>query len=264
MIRMIEAVAANRSVEPSEDSPNQLTVEQLAAKSGMSVRNIRAHQARGLLSPPEVRMRVGYYGPEHIAQLQLIRDLQEEGFNLGGIKRLLDDTEGTAERLLRFKETLVAPLSSEPPETLSTAELGRRFRVDAADGPEVLAKAERLGVLVPVGEDKYEAPSPSLLALAEEAVRRGVSVHSALDILEDIERHCDDMSRGVVGLFLHEVWKPFQQARMPAKRWPEMQEDAERLGPIASEALLAIFQQRLGAEVERVFEEITLRLSNQE
>ena len=45
------------------ESPNQLTIEQLAGESGMSVRNIRAHQARGLLAPPEVRMRVGYYGP---------------------------------------------------------------------------------------------------------------------------------------------------------------------------------------------------------
>ena len=40
-------------------APNQLTIEQLAAQSGMSVRNIRAHQARGLLAPPEVRLRVG-------------------------------------------------------------------------------------------------------------------------------------------------------------------------------------------------------------
>src|SRR5881227_862619 len=77
------------------ESPNQLTIEQLAAESGMSVRNIRAHQARGLLDPPEVRARVGYYGPEHLEQLRLIRDLQEDGFNLGAIKRLLDDTQGT-------------------------------------------------------------------------------------------------------------------------------------------------------------------------
>src|SRR5579859_2197623 len=68
-----------------------LTVEQLAFETGMSVRNIRSHQARGLLAPPEVRVRVGYYGPEHLAQLQMIRELQNDGFNLGGIKRLMDD-----------------------------------------------------------------------------------------------------------------------------------------------------------------------------
>src|ERR1700684_2832358 len=81
----------------------ELTIEQLAAQSGMSVRNIRAHQARGLLSPPEVRRRVGYYGDEHVAQLSLIRELQEDGFNLAGIKRLLADQQGTEERLARFR-----------------------------------------------------------------------------------------------------------------------------------------------------------------
>jgi DNA-binding transcriptional MerR regulator len=257
-------VSTAKSFEDRSDSPNQLTVEQLAAESGMSVRNIRAHQARGLLSPPEVRMRVGYYGPEHLEQLRLIRDLQEEGFNLGGIKRLLEDSERTADRLLRFKETLVAPLSSEPPETLTRAELGRRFRMSAKDGIEVLAKAERLGVLVRAGDGTYEVPRPSLLALAEEAVRRGVSVHSALDILEQVERHCDEISRSFIKLFLHEVWDPFQQADMPADRWPEMQETVERLGPIASEALIAIFQQRHTEQVERAFDEITRRLSPQE
>src|SRR5256885_11196770 len=96
------------------DSPNQLTIEQLAAQTGMSVRNIRSHQARGLLSPPEVRMRVGYYGPEHVAQLRLIRDLQDQGFNLNGIKRLLEDSSGTAERLLRVRQSVRAQVSDEP------------------------------------------------------------------------------------------------------------------------------------------------------
>src|SRR5437660_12904399 len=92
------------------NADNQLTIEQVAAETGMSVRNIRSHQARGLLAPPEVRSRVGYYGPEHVAQLRLIRDLQEEGFNLNGIKRLLEDRHGTAERLLRVKQALSAPI----------------------------------------------------------------------------------------------------------------------------------------------------------
>src|ERR1700689_1408137 len=99
------------------DSPNTLTIEQLAAQSGMTVRNIRAHQARGLLAPPEVRLRVGYYGPEHVAQLKLIRDLQADGFNLAGIKRLLDDTDGTAERLARFRQALTESANAERPQT---------------------------------------------------------------------------------------------------------------------------------------------------
>ena len=125
----------------------------------MSVRNIRAHQARGLLDPPEVRARVGYYGPEHLAQLRLIRELQDDGFNLSGIKRLLDDTQGTADRLQRFGERS-APRAHRAGQTLTLEELGKRFRVSAQEAPEVLAEAERLGVLVPIGDGRLPGPEP--------------------------------------------------------------------------------------------------------
>jgi DNA-binding transcriptional MerR regulator len=257
---MIAGVSSVRQIE-EPDSPDQLTIEQLAAETGMSVRNIRAHQARGLLAPPEVRQRVGYYGPEHSAQLRLIRELQDDGFNLGGIKRLLQDSQGTAERLLRFKQALSASTGAERAQTLTLSELGRRFRVGAQEAPEVLEKAVRLRALIPISEDLYEVPSPSLLAVAEEVVARGISLNSALAVLEDIERHCDSVSRSFVRLFLGEVWKPFAQADMPAERWPEIEEAVGRLAPIASEALMAIFQQRLGSQIEGAFKEITRRLS---
>jgi DNA-binding transcriptional MerR regulator len=245
----------------SPASRNQLTIEQLAAESGMSVRNIRAHQARGLLAPPEVRMRVGYYGPEHVAQLRLIRDLQEDGFNLGGIKRLLDDTHGTAERLLRFKRALTASTRTERAETLSIAELAQRFRISAEEAVSVLSKAQKLGVLVPVGEDQYEVPSPSLLAAAEDVMRSGISLSEALAMLEEIERHAEALSRSYVKLFLRDVWEPFQQAGMPQERWPEIEAAIGRLRPLAAQALLVVFEERMSAQVEDVFGEITRRLS---
>ena len=233
-----------------DSSPNQLTIEQLATQSGMSVRNIRAHQARGLL-----------YGPEHLEQLRLIRDLQDDGFNLSGIKRLLDDTQGTAERLQRFGEALSAVATAERGETLTLDELGQRFRVSAQEAPDVLAEAERLGVLVPIDGGRFQAPSPSLLAIAEEVVGRGISVRSALAVLEDIDRHCQSVSRSLVELFVHEIWKPFAQADMPAERWPEIEHAVERLGPVGSEALMAIFQRRLRDQLEDAFQEITRRVA---
>jgi hypothetical protein len=108
----------------------------------------------------------------------------------------------------------------------------------------------------------YEVPSPSLLAVAEEVVGVGISLDSALEILEEIERHCDSVSRSLLQLFLQEVWKPFQQADMPPERWPEIQRAVERLRPVASEALMAIFEQRLANQVESAFGEITRRLSD--
>ena len=260
-------MATVRKLEAARDrdaSPNQLTIEELASETGMSVRNIRSHQARGLLSPPDVRARVGYYGPEHVAQLRLIRDLQEEGFNLGGIKRLLEDTHGTAERLLRVRQSLASGIEGRTAETLSAVELGRRFRIeDPEEGRELLARAIKLGVLIPVGGDKYEALNPSLLAVADEAVKSGIPLGAALTVIAEINRHCESVSRSFVKLFIREVWKPFVQADMPAERWPEIEDAVERLRPAATEALASIFHRSLSTEIEGAFSEITRRLSEQ-
>jgi DNA-binding transcriptional MerR regulator len=250
-VRQLEAV----------DSGNQLTIEELAAQTGMSVRNIRSHQARGLLAPPEVRMRVGYYGPEHVLQLQLIRDLQDQGFNLNGIKRLLEDTPGTAERLLRVRQSVRAQQSDAPTETTTAVELGRRFRLDPGEGRQLLEIALKLGILIPLGGDKYEAPNPSLLAVADEAVRSGIPLREALKVIEEIQRQSDAVSRSFVKLFIREVWRPFAQADMPAERWPEIEDAIERLRPAAGQALMTIFQERMSMQIEQAFEEITRRLS---
>ena len=136
--------------------------------------------------------RVGYYGPEHLAALRLIRELQHDGFNLAAIKRLLDDRQGTAERLQRSRGAQ-RPAATEHGETL-TPRARQRFRVGANEAPEVLAEAERLGVLVPAGDGRFRAPSPSLLAVAERSSHAG-SRSSALSMFEEIDRHCDAVSQ---------------------------------------------------------------------
>lgn len=259
-VRRLDEARAREHGEDGSES-HDLTIEQLAAETGMSVRNIRSHQARGLLAPPEVRSRVGYYGPEHVAQLRLIRDLQEEGFNLNGIKRLLEDTHGTAERLLRVRQALAAPMKGGLAETHTAVELGQRFKLEPDEGREMLARAIKMGVLIPVGGDTYEAPNPSLLAVGDEAVRSGIPLRAALAVIEDVQRHCDAASRSFVRLFLREVWKPFAKEDMPVERWPEIEDAVERLRPAASEALVTIFQEQLGTQIERALNEITHRLS---
>ena len=40
-----------------------------------AMRNLRAYRQRGLLDPPRLHGRKGYYGPEHLAQLRTVRAL---------------------------------------------------------------------------------------------------------------------------------------------------------------------------------------------
>lgn len=236
-----------------------LTIEQLAAESGMTVRNIRAHQARGLLAPPEVRLRVGYYTPEHAERLRLIRELQDQGFNLAGIKRLLDGDQGPAERLNRFRRVLTEPPHAERPQTLTITELADRFRLSAEEASRVMERAQGLGVLVRTGSATFEAPSPTLLAVAERVVARGISLDGALAVFEAIEQHCDAVSGAFLRVFVDEVWNPFGAAGMPEERWAEIEESIEQLRPLATEALVAIFGQRMAAQIDSAFGQLGRR-----
>jgi len=243
------------------ESENRWTIEQLAQETGLSVRNLRSHHARGLLPPPEVRVRVGYYGPAHLARLRLIKELQDEGLKLDGIKRLLDEPDSTGEGLLRMKQAADASAEVEPPEILRASELAERLDLEEADAAKALAKAEKLGLMVPVGEGLYEVPTPSLLEAAEEAHRMGIHVLHALDAIAEVERHSASVSKRFVKLFMQDVWKPFAEAGMPEERWPAVAEAMERTRPLAAHAVLGMFRQVMSREVETTFAEIAKRLS---
>jgi DNA-binding transcriptional MerR regulator len=253
--------AASAREEAAGDAPpaGSLTIDELGRETGMTVRTIRSHQARGLLPPPDVRQRTGYYGPEHVARLRLIQELQGEGFNLKGITRLLEETQGPAERLLGLKRAATAPFETEGAEVLTGEELAARFGDDV--DPKTLAKAESLGLLVPLGGGRFEAPSPSLLRAAEEVMRRGVSLAAALAVVEQLTRHSEAVARAFVKLFMDGVWKPFEEAGHPDARWSEVVESIERLRPLASDALLAVFQQTMTREVEAAFGNELIRRS---
>lgn len=231
-------------------SKADLTVEQLAAEVGMSVRNIRNHHTRGLLPPPDVRARVGYYNAEHVARLRLILDLQADGFNLAAIERLLSGSDGLAERLLGLRKAVTTPFEPERPELITTDELNERFGELSAKDAE---RVRKLKLLVPLGDDRFEAPSPALLRAAEQVVALGIPMHSALVLVERMARDCDSVASDFTKLFLRELWRPFDEAGQPDEGWDELIEGVDALRPLASEALLALFKLRMTAQLEQAF-----------
>src|SRR3954470_9101174 len=157
------AKKARAQSPPLADPPARaadLTVEQLAYETGMSVRNIRNHQSRGLLPPPEVRARTGYYGPDHVARLRLIQEMQAEGFKLSAISRLIGEHGADADRFVGLRQAVTAPFATEAPEVYSRAELVEKF---GTDDDRLIEKARKLGLLVDLvvdlGGERYEAPS---------------------------------------------------------------------------------------------------------
>ena len=243
----------SRSTLCGVDHTADLTIDELARRAGMTVRNVRAHQSRGLLPPPEVRGRTGYYGPEHLARLQLITELQADGFNLGAIRRLIEASGGETSDVLRFTRSVRASFEeAEEPEVVELSELAERWGGEA--GPELLERALRVGVLRPLGEGRFEERSPRLARAAEEVRRLGVPAERSIELLETLHRHADGVALAYVELFVETVWRPFDEAGRPPERWPEVEQALERLRPLAAESLLALFGLVMADRVEEAVE----------
>lgn len=228
-----------------------MTIEELAGAAGMTVRNVRNYQTKALIPPPELRGRKGVYGAEHLARLQLIREMQASGFNLAAIKKLLDRVpQGAGQEALRLERALLSPWSDEEPQVVAADELAERF---GNPPPEILERAQRIGAIRVLDEGHVEVPVPSLLRLGRQVMDLGVPLEDVLAVTEQLVANSNRVAAAYVDLFLRNVWQPFEREGRPRERWPEVRAALERLRPLASEALLAAFQARMESAVEEAF-----------
>lgn len=231
-----------------ESISQELTIDELARATGTTVRNIRAHQSRGLLPPPEIRARTGYYGPEHVARLRIIQAMQTEGFRLEAIGRLLDRPGGAAEEIFKFGRTLLSSFGEMAPEFATGAELEERF--GGPLDPTVLRKAERLGLMRRLGEDRWEIRNPTLVSAGEQLAAMGIPLRHAVAVAEKIDHHTRSIAKAYVRLFLSDVMGTDGSTGRSAEEWERLGKALERLRPLANEAIRASFEQSMGELVE--------------
>ncbi len=231
----------------------KMTIGELARRTGMTIRNIRAHQTRGLLPPPEVHGRTGYYGEEHVARIELTREMQAEGLNLEAIRRVLETTGGSSQEIVDFARAVRAPFEDETPEIFEASELAASWKVDRLE-PKLLQRAERLGILRELPDGKIEVLSPRLQRSGAELIELGVSAEAGLATAAKLREHAEGAARAFIDLFVKEIWEPFDKAGRPEQDWPKVREALDRVRPLASDALLAMFQITMGEATEKAGE----------
>jgi DNA-binding transcriptional MerR regulator len=234
----------------------KMTIGELARRTGMTIRNIRAHQTRGLLPPPEVHGRTGYYNEAHVARIELTREMQAEGLNLEAIRRFLEGTDGSQE-IVDFARAVRAPFEDETPEIFESEEIAAGWGLAKID-PKMVRHSEKLGVLRELPDGKIEVISPRLHKAATEMIGFGVSARAGLGLADQLHKHAEGAARAYVDIFTKEIWEPFDRAGRPEGEWPKVIEALERLRPLASGALLAMFQITMAEETEKAAER-TLR-----
>jgi DNA-binding transcriptional MerR regulator len=176
-------------------------VEALAANAGVSVDTIRFYQARGLLPTPRRVGRVALYGDEHLERLSQIKHLQQRGFSLGVIGRLLrGDLDAADEALLEAVVVESEADKGEPEEFLTLGQLAERAGV-----PAVLLEAlEREGVLVPRrqhGDARYTEADLVALRAGLTLLEYGLPLSDVLDLARLHQAAARQVAERAVTLF---------------------------------------------------------------
>jgi DNA-binding transcriptional MerR regulator len=224
---------------------DDMTVDELARRAQTTTRNVRNYQTQGLLPPPRMVGRVGYYNEGHLGRLRLIAQLQQQGFSLAGIAELIrawEEGRSLAD-LLGFEKVLTAPWTDEEPEFLTLQELVEMFPQSLED-PSLGIRAIDLGLIVPQ-DDGFLVPSPSLLRSGTELVASGVPLAATLDALAELRQDMARIAARFVGMFEKYVWKPYVDAGMPAERLPEVTDALRRMRPLAAISAQATLAQAM-------------------
>lgn len=234
---------------------DHLTVDQLAAAVGMTVRNVRAYASRGLLSPPRLVGRTGYYGPEHVNRLRLIRDLLERGYTLAAIEQALERNPQLSDaHVLDLMNTLAHPLGRpEEPEDIDEKLLTHLAGVD--HDPDFVQSLVDIGLLERVGPTTVRMHRPVLVRAGAQALALGMERDSVLSLWAQISEHLHAVAQAAVQTYRDEIWRPFSEAGLPEEQWPAMLSSIESILPVVSQAVLAIFRDELSSVVEEAMGE---------
>lgn len=235
------------------EQPAEMRIDELAVRAGVTSRTIRDYQARGLLPPPRLEGRTGWYAREHLARLELIDDLQARGFSLAAVKATLDawasgnDLQG----LLDLEQLLLAPWGDAEHQAreMPVAELLERFQfLDDLQG--AIGKAVEYGLLEPRG-DHFLAPAPVILEAAEDLLRLGMDLEELLDLLARTQEDTERIAARFVDRVAPQVIRQLEEEGVAAAL-----DTVRRLRPYALGAVRAVLDAALRTTIDARLERL--------
>jgi DNA-binding transcriptional MerR regulator len=229
------------------DVEELLTVEQLAAAAGVSVRTVRFYAAKGLVPPPQLRGRLGLYTTEHLARLQLIRDLRDKGFTLGAIAEYLGrmPEDATATDVAVYG-AMLSPWVSEAPEELTRTELdeaaGRAIDDEALDGLVAAGIVRRL-------DDGRVQLRRADLALGVEWLDLPLPRTMLERSRELIDAATGQLAEDLGDLLRRELLHPYLQGELPPEQRDALSDVIARLKPLTIQAVVTAMERSVDRAV---------------
>ncbi len=226
---------------------NSLSVEQLAARVGMTVRTVRFYAGRGLIPPPRREGRNGFYGPDHLARLELVRELQAHGFTLSAIEGYLEaiPVDATPEQVALHR-TLLAPWNPDLPESMERAALETRAGRDLSDDDLEILVA--IGVIEPTPVENVFRVAPAHLAVGIGFLEAGLPIEAALASRRLITEHGTRLAEELTAMFRDTVWPHMKASGHPPELITTM---VERFKPLTVQALVTAYEEAVDEQKRR-------------
>lgn len=242
------------AVSDNDPADAELTIDQLAAASGFTVRTIRSYTTRGLLPPPRLRGRTGLYSTEHLSRLSAVRQMLDDGFTLAAAEHLLATApEGVTTSGLDVYRALLNPWESERTEILTREATEAILRTTLTD--ERFALLVDLGLVTSLENDTFQVEAPSMMRAGQQLISLGLQFDIVMRTQAEFSRQAAAMARSCVTLFKKEIWDPFDVAGRPEGGWPQVPTALDRALPIASQAVLVTFRRALALAIIETIEE---------
>jgi len=227
----------------------RLTVDELAARAGVTVRTLRYYSAKGLLPPPELGpRRVGLYGPEHLGRLELIEELQRQGLTLAAIERYLAQLPEDIDSLdLAIHRALVASWTPETAEETTREQLERRIGRALSDAD--VDRLAAMGALHRTADPGVFKTDPGLLPLGVQVLEVPIPLETLVAARAVVRLHSRATAHDLHRLFRETVWKPYRESDPPQQELERMKSLTDQIQPMVVQALVTAFQRSLAEEL---------------
>ncbi|MFF1676449.1 MerR family transcriptional regulator [Streptomyces sp. NPDC058256] len=222
-----------------------LTVDELAARAGVTVRTVRFYSTKGLLPPPVIGpRRVGHYSQEHLARLALIEELQRQGMTLAAIERHLQQLPpGLSAHDLAIHRAVVASWAPDAAEDVTREELERR--AGRSLGEEDLDRLAAMSVITRTA-DSFRV-DPGLLRLGVQLLDVPIAHETILAARTVLLEH----SRAAA----HELSALLRDAVGERESVAAVKSLSAHMQPLVVQALLTTFQRSLKEELREWLKE---------
>lgn len=223
-----------------------MTIDELSARAGTSVRTTRYYASLGIIPAPQRRGRVAYYGDQHLARLEMVRALQDHGFTLQAAERYLSSLppDATSDELA-LQRAMLTSWTTEAPEELTLAQVEERAgrslsRVD-------LEALVAVNAIEANGATYVVHPG---LALGLQMLDLDLPMTSLTQSTEAINRHMSALADELTEILRTQVMRPYREQNNPGEA-ARLEQTFGALRRVVLEAVVVGFQRAANQVIQR-------------